>query len=72
MHSDFFVIPNAWNVGEVRQLERLGFGAIATTNVALAASKGCDDLSLSRDETFGNIGRYARPPTCPLPASVFG
>jgi 2-methylisocitrate lyase-like PEP mutase family enzyme len=55
MHSEFFVIPNAWNVGEVRQLEKAGFGAIATTSAGLAASMGREDLSLSRDETLVNI-----------------
>jgi 2-methylisocitrate lyase-like PEP mutase family enzyme len=55
MHNDFFVIPNAWNVGEIRQLEKLGFGAIATTSSGLSASMGREDLSLSRDETLQNI-----------------
>jgi 2-methylisocitrate lyase-like PEP mutase family enzyme len=55
MHDGFFVIPNAWNVGEIRQLEKLDFGAIATTSAGLSASMGRDDLSLSRDETLQNI-----------------
>jgi 2-methylisocitrate lyase-like PEP mutase family enzyme len=55
MHGEFFVIPNAWNVGEVRQLEKLGFRAIATTSAGLSASMGRDDLSLTRDETLQNI-----------------
>jgi 2-methylisocitrate lyase-like PEP mutase family enzyme len=55
MHSESFVIPNAWSVGEIRQLEKLGFGAIATTSAGLSASMGRKDLSLSRDETLQNI-----------------
>jgi 2-methylisocitrate lyase-like PEP mutase family enzyme len=55
MHDQFFVIPNAWNVGEIRQLEKLGFGAVATTSAGLSASMGREDLSLSRDETLQNI-----------------
>jgi hypothetical protein len=55
IHDGFFVIPNAWNVGEIRQLEKLDFGAIATTSAGLSASMGRDDLSLSRDETLQNI-----------------
>jgi 2-methylisocitrate lyase-like PEP mutase family enzyme len=55
MHGEFFVIPNAWNVGEDRKLEKLGFGAIATTSTGLSASTGRDDLSLTRDETLQNI-----------------
>jgi 2-methylisocitrate lyase-like PEP mutase family enzyme len=55
MHGEFFVIPNAWNVGEIRQLEKLGFRAIATTSAGLSASVGRDDLSLTRDDTLQNI-----------------
>jgi 2-methylisocitrate lyase-like PEP mutase family enzyme len=55
MHDRFFIIPNAWNVGEIRQLEKLGFGAIATTSAGLSASMGRKDLSISRDETLENI-----------------
>ena len=55
MHSESFVIPIAWSVGEIRQLEKLGFGAIATTSAGLSASMGSKDLTLSRDETLQNI-----------------
>jgi 2-methylisocitrate lyase-like PEP mutase family enzyme len=55
MHSEFFVIPNAWSVGEIRQLEKLGFGAVATTSAGLSMSMGREDLTLSRDETLENI-----------------
>src|ERR1700744_1439201 len=55
MHSEFFILPNAWSVGEVRQLEKAGFGAIATTSAGLSASMGREDLSLTRDETLQNI-----------------
>jgi 2-methylisocitrate lyase-like PEP mutase family enzyme len=54
MHNEFFVIPNSWNVGEVRQLEKLGFRAIATS-AGLSASMGRDDLSLTSEETLQNI-----------------
>jgi 2-methylisocitrate lyase-like PEP mutase family enzyme len=55
MHDSFFVIPNAWSVGEIRQLEKLGFDAVATTSAGLSASMGREDLSLTRDETLHNI-----------------
>ena len=51
MHDKFFVIPNAWSVGEVRKLEKLGFRAVATTSAGFSASLGREDLSLTRDET---------------------
>ena len=52
MHGEFSVIPNAWNVGEFRQLEKLGFGAIATKSAGLSASMGRDDLSLTCDKSL--------------------
>ncbi len=55
MHSDFFVVPKAWNVGETCQLEKLGFGAIASTSAGQSSSMGRDDVSLSHEETLRNI-----------------
>jgi 2-methylisocitrate lyase-like PEP mutase family enzyme len=55
MHSAFFAIPNARNVREIWQLEKLGFGVIASTSAGLSSSMGRDDLSLSGDETLQNI-----------------
>jgi 2-methylisocitrate lyase-like PEP mutase family enzyme len=68
MHSGFFVIPNAWNVGEVRQLEKAGFGAIATTSAGLSASMGREDLSLTRDETLANISALCAATELPVNA----
>jgi 2-methylisocitrate lyase-like PEP mutase family enzyme len=68
MHSDFFVIPNAWSVGEIRQLEKLGFGAVATTSAGLSMSMGRDDLSLSREETLQNIRTLCAATALPVNA----
>jgi 2-methylisocitrate lyase-like PEP mutase family enzyme len=64
MHDKFFVIPNAWNVGEVRKLEKLGFGAVATTSAGLSASMGREDLSSPATRPF----RTSRP--CPTPPDI--
>ena len=66
MHSEFFVIPNAWKVGS--QLEKLDFTPIATTSAGLAASMGRDDLSLSRDETLRNIRTLCEATDLPVNA----
>src|ERR1700749_3438352 len=68
MHGEFFVIPNAWNLGEIRQLEKLGFGAIATTSAGLSASMGRADLSLTRDETLQNIRTLCAATDLPVKA----
>jgi len=68
MHDKFFVIPNAWNVGEVRKLEKLGFRAVATTSAGLSASMGREDLSLTRDETLQNIRALSNATDLPVNA----
>jgi len=44
-----FVIPNPWDVGSARYLERLGFPALATTSAGFAFSQGLPDSGSSED-----------------------
>src|ERR1700722_82378 len=56
MHaSGFFVLPNPWDVGSVRRLERFGFKALATTSSGFAWSMGRDDGEMSRDEVLRHM-----------------
>ena len=50
-----FVIPNPWDVGSARKLEKLGFKALATTGAGYAWSLGREDGQLSRDETLHHL-----------------
>src|ERR1700679_1892094 len=50
-----FVLPNPWDVGSVRRLERLGFKALATTSSGFAWSMGRDDGEMSRDEVLSHM-----------------
>lgn len=50
-----FVLPNPWDVGGVRRLERLGFKALATTSAGFAWSMGRDDNTMTRDEVLGHL-----------------
>jgi len=45
-----FVIPNAWDAGSARVLERLGFDAIASTSSGFAFALGRPDGSVTLDE----------------------
>jgi len=45
-----FVIPNPWDVGSARYLQRLGFSALATTSAGFAFSQGLPD---SGDDALG-------------------
>jgi|SRR5437868_14344790 2-methylisocitrate lyase-like PEP mutase family enzyme len=50
-----FVIPNPWDIGSVRRLEKLGFQAHATTSAGYAWSRGREDGQLTRDEVLGHL-----------------
>jgi 2-methylisocitrate lyase-like PEP mutase family enzyme len=50
-----FVLPNPWDVGSVRRLERFGFKALATTSSGFAWSMGRDDGDMSRDEVLDHM-----------------
>jgi 2-methylisocitrate lyase-like PEP mutase family enzyme len=56
MHkSGCFVLPNPWDLGSVRRLEKLGFAALASTSSGLAWSLGREDGEVSRDEVLGHL-----------------
>ena len=56
MHkAGFFVLPNPWDIGSVRRLERHGFKALATTSSGFAWSMGREDGDMSRDEVLDHM-----------------
>ncbi len=50
-----FVLPNPWDVGSVRRLEKLGFTALASTSAGLAWSLGQTDNELSLDVVLEHL-----------------
>jgi 2-methylisocitrate lyase-like PEP mutase family enzyme len=63
-----FVIPNPWNVGSARYLQRLGFPALATTSSGHAHSQGYADGALSPDAVLAHFGDLAAATEVPLNA----
>ncbi len=53
--SGCFVIPNPWDVGSARYLQRLGFRALATTSSGFAWSRGYSDGAVSRDMALAHL-----------------
>ncbi|MGH7587860.1 MAG: isocitrate lyase/phosphoenolpyruvate mutase family protein, partial [Gemmatimonadota bacterium] len=45
-----FVLPNPWDLGGLRRLEKLGFAAVASTSAGLAWAFGREDGELTRDD----------------------
>lgn len=55
LHDGFFTLPNAANASEAKELEKLGFKAIASTSHGLALTLGKEDLSATLEETLANL-----------------
>jgi 2-methylisocitrate lyase-like PEP mutase family enzyme len=69
MHeSGCFVLPNPWDVGSVRRLERLGFKALATTSSGSARAVGREDGELSRDEVLSHMRAMCEATELPVNA----
>src|SRR5680860_1434421 len=53
--SGCFVMPNPWDVGSARALERMGFKALATTSAGLAWTLGREDNQVSLQEVLEHL-----------------
>ncbi len=49
------MLPNPWDLGSVRRLEKLGFVALASTSSGLAWSLGREDGEVSRDDVLSHL-----------------
>ncbi|MES0883877.1 isocitrate lyase/phosphoenolpyruvate mutase family protein [Roseibium sp. SCPC14] len=67
-----FLMPNAWDAGSARLLEKLGFQALATTSAGLAFSLGLRDSSgsLSRGQVIDNAGAIVEATNIPVSADL--
>jgi len=53
--SGCFVMPNPWDVGSARALERMGFKALATTSAGLAWTLGREDNQVTLQEVLEHL-----------------
>lgn len=65
-----FVIPNPWDAGTARILERLGFEALTTTSAGLAFTLGRRDGQVGRDETLANARAIVEATDLPVAADL--
>lgn len=73
LHSEFLVLPNAWDVATARVFEDAGFPAIATTSAGIAFSLGYPDgEKIPRDEMLAVVARIARGVAVPVSADLEG
>jgi 2-methylisocitrate lyase-like PEP mutase family enzyme len=61
-----FLMPNPWDVGSARLLERMGFPALATTSAGFAWSLGKPDQQVTRHELVAHVAAVADAVSVPL------
>jgi 2-methylisocitrate lyase-like PEP mutase family enzyme len=67
-----FIVPNPWDAGTARLFASLGFEALATTSLGLAASLGRVDgtCSVTREELIANCREIASATQLPVSADL--
>jgi len=50
-----FVLPNPWDAGSARRLEKLGFAALASSSAGMAWALGRDDYGVPRDLVLDHL-----------------
>ncbi|HVU48543.1 MAG TPA: isocitrate lyase/phosphoenolpyruvate mutase family protein [Terracidiphilus sp.] len=61
-----FIIPNPWDAGSARLLERLGFEALATSSAGFAFSLGKRDYEVGREAMIAHVGMIAAAVDLPV------
>ena len=64
--DELFAMPNPWDVGSAKLLERAGFEALATTSAGFAWSLGKLDQRVTRDELVDHVTNLADAVSVPL------
>ncbi len=67
-----FVIPNPWDVGSAKALQRLGFKAIASTSAGFAWSIGKADNHVTLDEVCEHLTALCTAVDLPVNADFEG
>jgi 2-methylisocitrate lyase-like PEP mutase family enzyme len=63
-----FVLPNPWDIGSVKYLERLGFKALATTSAGFAFSRGLADGAVGLEPMLEHIAEIVNATELPVNA----
>lgn len=66
--SGCFVIPNPWDIGSAKRLEKMGFKALASTSSGSAWALGREDGQLSRDEVLNHLRQLCAATDLPVNA----
>ncbi len=53
--AGYFILPNPWDIGSARRLEKMGFAALASTSAGAAWSLGKEDGEQTLDEVLDHL-----------------
>ncbi len=70
--SGCFVMPNPWDAGTARALERMGFKALATTSAGLAWTLGTADGHVTLDQSLRHLRDIVEAVDVPVNADLEG
>ncbi len=68
--KEAFLVPNPWDAGTARMLERLGFEALATTSMGFALSIGKQDNRAGRDAVLAHALALTSATDLPISADL--
>jgi 2-methylisocitrate lyase-like PEP mutase family enzyme len=63
-----FVLPNPWDVGSARLLQRLGFSALASTSAGFAWTTGRPDYAVGLSDVLGHLSALCAAVDIPINA----
>jgi len=63
-----FAMPNPWDVGSAKRLEKLGFKALASTSAGAAWTMGKTDGQLTRDDVIAHLHELCAATELPVNA----
>ena len=66
--SGCFIIPNPWDVGSARRLEKLGFKALASSSSAAAWTLGLNDHQITIEQILDHLDRLCAATDLPVNA----
>lgn len=66
LHSNFFILPNAWDAAAAKIFEQCGFKAIGTTSAGIAVSHGYADRNMPFDTMLAAVRKIVRAVDIPV------
>ncbi|EJC65504.1 MULTISPECIES: isocitrate lyase/PEP mutase family protein [Alcaligenes] len=66
--NGLLILPNPWDIGSARRLERMGAQALASSSAAFAWSRGLEDFEVGRDALLGHLRELSACTSLPINA----